>query len=122
MTKATLRGALAAFLVTGAMGLGGMPAHAADTPSFEIVSPQAGSTVSSPVQLKVAVSGAKIGKPTSGNDHLHVKVDDGKPTPVYNSDPMTLSLKPGQHTISVELAEPTHQPIGSWKTVKFTVR
>lgn len=103
------------------MVLAGLPAHAASEPSVEIVSPQAGSTVSSPVELKVVVTGAKIGKPTSGNDHLHVKVDDGKPTTAFSTDPIALKLAPGKHTVSVELAEPTHQPIGSWKTVEFTV-
>ncbi|TAM09424.1 MAG: hypothetical protein EPN72_01030 [Nevskiaceae bacterium] len=121
MAKVTLRRAAAAFLAAGTMALASLPAHAANTPSFEIISPQAGSTVSSPVELKVAVTGTKIGKPTSGYDHLHVKVDDGKPATVFNEEPVTLNLAPGKHTIGVELAEPTHQPIGSWKTVEFTV-
>lgn len=115
---------LAAALAAGVALAVGAPAtaFAAATPTFTIVSPQAGSTVSDPVKLEVAVTGTKIGTPSSGDDHLHVMVDGGEVQAVYKNRVMTLQLPPGKHTIGVDLAYPTHQPVLPWKYVDFTVR
>lgn len=115
-------GACAA-IVAGALLAGGLPVAAqAATPSFEIVSPKAGSTVSDPVKLDVAVTGVAIGTPSSGADHLHVSVDGGEAQPVYKNQVFSLKLAPGKHTIAVELAYPTHQAALPPKSVTFTVR
>lgn len=95
--------------------------HAA-TPSFTIVSPKADSTVTDPVKLDVQVQGTTIGTPSSGGDHLHVSVDGGEAQPVYKNHVLTYRLAPGRHTIGVELAYPTHQPVMPPKFVTFTVR
>ncbi|TAN08930.1 MAG: hypothetical protein EPN38_00005 [Rhodanobacteraceae bacterium] len=78
---------LAAGLATGALLACGLPVTAASaaTPTFTIVSPQAGSVVSDPVRLEVVVTGAKIGQPSTGEDHLHVMVDGGEVQAVYKN-------------------------------------
>lgn len=111
-----VRIAIAAILTCAA------PAAAfAATPTFTIVSPQAGSTVTDPVKLDIAVTGAEIGMPSSGNDHLHVKIDGGEVQAVYKNRVLSLQLPPGKHTIGVDLAYPTHEPVAPWKFVSFTV-
>lgn len=102
----------------------GLPATVlyAAAPTFAIVSPKAGSTVSDPVQLEVAVDGAGIGQPSSGDDHLHVMVDGGEVQAVYKNRILSLQLPPGKHSIGVDLAYPTHEPVSAWKFVDFTVR
>lgn len=100
------------------------PAFAASAakPSFTIVSPANGSTVSDPVQLRVAVHGVKIGKPSTGDDHLHVSVDGGEVQAVYHNHVMSLQLPKGKHTIGVDLAYPTHMPVLPWQYVTFNVQ
>ncbi|HEU0196393.1 MAG TPA: hypothetical protein VFQ88_04145 [Nevskiaceae bacterium] len=89
---------------------------------FSIESPTAGSTVADPVQLKIGVTGTRIGPPSSGYDHLHVRVDGGEVQAVYKNRTLELQLPPGKHRISVDLADPTHEPLLPWQTVTFTVR
>lgn len=101
-------------------GAAPLAAYAA-TPTFTIVSPKAGSTVADPVKLEIAVTGAAIGTPSSGDDHLHVMVDGGQVQAVYQNHVISLPLPPGKHTIGVDLAYPSHQPVAPWKFVDFTV-
>lgn len=128
-TIATIRSTARAWQLAAGLTVGvtlalGAPATtlAATTPTFTIVSPQAGSTVSDPVKLDVKVTGTQIGTPSSGDDHLHVMVDGGEVQAVYKNRVLTLQLPPGKHTIGVDLAYPTHQPVLPWKYVDFTVR
>ena len=90
--------------------------------SFAIASPISGTTVDSPMQLRIAVAGAKIGKPSDGLDHLHVKVDDGDVQAIYYPSAPTVLLSNGQHTIIVDLAGPDHQSLTPPKFVTFFVR
>ncbi len=90
--------------------------------SFAIASPISGTTVSSPVQLRVAVAGAKIGQPRDGLDHLHVTVDDGEIQAIYYPSASTVLLSRGQHTIVVDLAGPDHQSLTPPQYVTFFVR
>lgn len=114
--------ALAGLVAAAWLAGGGLHAAPAATPSVTIVSPTAGSTISDPVKLDIQVTGAEIGTPSSGNDHLHVTVDGGEPQAVYQNHVFSLQLPPGKHTIGVELAYPSHQPVAPWKFVAFTVR
>lgn len=111
----TLCGALVALAASGG-------ALAAEVPSFTIASPAAGAVVSSPVSVVVDVKGAQIGKPTDGLDHLHVSIDGGPAIAVYKNGPLSLPMKPGKHTVAVELAGPTHQPLEPPKRVAFSVK
>lgn len=90
--------------------------------SFSIVSPEAGSTVSSPVQLIVALTDSELGWPKTGQDHLHVSVDDGLPHAIYDNRALSFTVPPGKHMIGVDLAGPNHRSLLPPKYVTFTVR
>jgi len=105
-----------------ALALTAGSALAATVPSFTITAPTDRATVSSPVTVTVALTNAKLGKPTDGLDHLHISVDGGQPTPVYKDGPVTLPLAPGKHTVKVELSGPTHRTLLPPKSVTFTVK
>ncbi len=105
----------------GGPGLAG-PAGAASTPSFTITSPTNGATVSTPVAVVVTVRNATIGTPLMGMDHLHVSIDGGPQMAIYKPGPIDLPLPAGKHTISVELAGPTHEPLLPPKVIAITVR
>ena len=90
--------------------------------SFSIVSPEAGATVSSPVQLSVALTDPELGWPTTGQDHLHVSVDGGPPQAIYKNRVLSLSVPAGKHIIGVDLAGPNHRSLLPPKYVTFTVR
>ncbi|MEO6030946.1 MAG: hypothetical protein ABIP61_03415 [Burkholderiaceae bacterium] len=117
---------VAALALTSVMQSRGLKATSATTSrpaaSFAIASPTAGTTVSSPVQLRVAVTGAKIGRPSAGLDHLHVEVDDGDVQAIYDRSELTVPLPRGQHTIIVDLAGPDHQSLTPPQLVTFFVR
>ncbi|MEO6976260.1 MAG: hypothetical protein ABI144_10385 [Gallionella sp.] len=100
----------------------GSQAQAATAPSFSIVSPQAGTTVASPVTLEIGVQGAQIGRPVDGLDHLHISVDGGPELALYQNRRVAVPLPAGRHTLQVELAGPTHQALLPPKSVTFTVR
>jgi hypothetical protein len=90
--------------------------------SFSIVSPEAGTTVSSPIQLSVALTDTELGWPNTGQDHLHVSVDGGPPEAIYKNRVLNLSMPPGKHIIGVDLAGPNHRSLLPPKYVTFTVR
>lgn len=90
--------------------------------SFVIVSPEAGATVSSPVQLSVALTDTELGWPKTGQDHLHVSVDGGLPQAIYKNRVLSLSVPPGEHIIGVDLAGPNHRSLLPPKYVTVTVR
>ena len=74
------------------------------------------------MQLRIAVAGAKIGQPSDGLDHLHVKVDDGQLQAIYYPSAPTVLLSSGQHTIVVDLAGPDHRSLTPPQFVTFLVR
>lgn len=105
----------------GGVALSGA-AVAAELPTFAITAPAAGAVVGSPVSVVVDVKGARIGKPTDGLDHLHISVDGGPVIAVYKNGPISLPMPAGKHTVAVELAGPTHQPLEPPKSVAFSVK
>lgn len=113
---------LVGIAITAIFACAAPAAALAATPTFTIVSPQAGSTVTDPVKLAITVTGAAIGTPSSGDDHLHVTVDGGEVQAVYKNRVMSLQLPPGKHRIGVDLAYASHEPVAPWKFVEFTVR
>ena len=67
--------------------------------------------------------GGAYGTATSGTStgHLHYRLDGG---PVIATPVTRLSfheLSPGQHTITVMLASPSHAPLGPQQTLTFTI-
>ncbi len=101
--------------------LAGFPPAAAAA-DFSIVSPTDGAVLSSPVTLRITVTGAEVGYPTDGLDHLHVSLDGGPEVALYKNALVAIPVSPGRHTLSVELAGPTHAPLMAPKTVAFTVK
>lgn len=91
------------------------------TVAFEIVAPAEGATVQRPVRLELSLSGAEIGRPSDGLDHVHVAVDGGRARSIYEPGPIPLDLAPGKHTVMVEIAGPNHRALLPAKHVSFTV-
>jgi hypothetical protein len=71
-------------------------------------SPASGASVSSPVKLSFNVQGTKIGKPETGDMHLHVYVDQSKDYTILYSTTGEVNVPSGQHTLKVVLAQPNH--------------
>src|SRR5260370_28552737 len=97
-------------------------AFAQAKPSLSILSPQAGENVTStdiPVSIQVSnfsLSSADVGLPDKdGEGHIHVMLDGmnmGVLFNFYTSPTFTLpgqGMKPGQHTLTFDLASNTHE-------------
>lgn len=89
--------------------------------SISIVSPADGAQARSPVSLRFAVSGATLGLPQTGADHLHYSVDGGPVQALYAESQASLAVAPGQHTIYANVGGPDHQPLGPQTQTTFTV-
>jgi hypothetical protein len=72
------------------------------------VSPASGASVTSPVKLSFNVQGTKIGKPETGDMHLHVHVDQSTDYTILYSTSGEVKVPAGQHTLKVVLAQPNH--------------
>jgi hypothetical protein len=96
-------------------------AFAQAKPSFTVLTPRAGDTVTStdiPVSIQVSnfsLSGADVGLPDKdGEGHIHVMLDGmnmGVLFNFYTSPTFILpgqGMKPGQHTLTFDLASNTH--------------
>lgn len=90
--------------------------------SFRITSPVPGGSTGSPVPFRVELSGATLGLPTDGLDHLHISVDGGQTLAVYESPEPALNLAAGKHTLIAEVAGPDHRPLTAPQSVSFVVR
>ena len=140
---------LAIFMVAACGGDGGSegasesPSAAAAAPAAPkgaaatIAAPKAGK-VSSPVTLKMKATKVKIeeaGVVRKGAGHFHVMVDTkcvakGKVIPenakhVHYGDASKtakLKLKPGKHTLCLQLGTGEHKAFGKTDTVKITVK
>ena len=106
--------------------------------SVEIVAPEDGSTVSSPVTLEVSASGVEIAPAADaveGAAHYHAFVDvepvaEGEVVPTeegvifhFGSDTQELELEPGEHTVTVVLGDNSHTRLAdvAEASVTFTV-
>ena len=103
-------------------------APAARPDGVRFLSPETGATVTSPVHFRFGVDGMTIapaGDLTQGTGHHHIIVDGGpieKGTTVpadathihYGGGQIegTLTLEPGQHTITLQLADGSHVSYG----------
>lgn len=116
-----------ALLVAVLLAIGGAiltqsSGNQASEASFLITSPASEATVSSPVPWSVRLSGAQLGSPTDGLDHLHIAVDGGQTLAIYESPVPPLKLPPGRHVLMVELAGPDHRSLTATQSVSFVVR
>ena len=117
---------------------GGEQAQAPKGVAAAFVKPKNNTKVSSPVALKMTASKIKIeeaGVVRKGAGHFHVMVDTkcvatGKVIPedakhVHYGDASTsakLELKPGKHTLCLQVGNGAHKALGKTDTVKVTVK
>jgi uncharacterized protein YfaP (DUF2135 family) len=109
-------------------------------PAVHFVAPVDGTTVSNPIQVKMAVDGMKVmpaGELVAGTGHHHLIVD-GQPVPMGEAVPADkthlhfgkgqteteLALPPGQHTLTLQFADGKHQSYGPAlsQTIEITVK
>lgn len=93
--------------------------------TLTVLSPLPNTTITgSTVTVSAAVTGIKV-QTGSGFAHLHIKLDDGQVSHVYNTKPFTITgVKPGTHKVGVMLADnDTHTKIAGteYKTITITV-
>lgn len=129
MKTMILAGALAAFSLS-----------ALAAPEVSFVEPADGATVSSPVSVKMAVSGMTVqpaGKLVEGTGHHHLIIDGepvaaGTPVPAdaqhlhfgKGQTETSVELPPGKHTLTLQFADGLHQSYGPAmsKTIEIDVK
>jgi hypothetical protein len=88
-----------------ASGSGGGDAGAA---TVAFASPMSDAQVTSPVNVSFTVAGAKIGRPETGDMHLHVYVDNSSDYTILYAKDGQVNVPSGQHALKVVLAQPNH--------------
>lgn len=106
----------------------------------EFLAPANGDTVTSPVTIKMGVTGAEVkpaGALVAGTGHHHIIVDSEKvpagtavpsdPNHIHFGDGSTetqLELEPGEHTLMLQFADGMHRSYGEGAsaTIKVTVQ
>ncbi len=83
--------------------------------------PAAGAQVTSPVKVSFTVQGAKIGKPETGDMHLHVHVDGSSQYTILYTPDGQVNVPAGQHTLKAVLAQPNHTETSTTATRQVTV-
>jgi len=110
------------------------------TPEVSFLAPADGATVSSPVSVKMGVSGMAVepaGKLVEGTGHHHLIIDGepvatGTPVPAdaqhlhfgKGQTETTVELPPGKHTLTLQFADGLHQSYGPAmsKTIDIEVK
>jgi hypothetical protein len=93
--------------------------------TIAIASPADGATVSMPFEVQLD-SSVPIGKPDTGNHHVHLYFDTDRSAADYDivystTWQVTRDLAPGEHTIIAVLANPDHSLAGPTQTIHVTV-
>jgi len=83
--------------------------------------PAAGAMVTSPVNLSFTVQGTKVGKPETGDMHLHVYVDQSSDYTILYATSGQAKVPSGQHTLKVVLAQPNHTETSTTATRRVDV-
>lgn len=102
-----LLGAIA-LTVAGCASSGGTASGNPSAATVAFASPAPGAKVTSPVTVSFTVEGAKIGKPETGDMHLHVYVDHSSSYKILYATSGQVDVPAGQHTLRVVLAQPNH--------------
>lgn len=94
-------------------------------PTIAIATPADGAEVSIPFDVQLE-SNVPLGEPETGNHHAHLYFDTNTDSADYdivygNSWQVTRSLAPGQHRITVALANADHSLAGPTQTITVTV-
>jgi len=125
-------------ILAGALAAFSLSAFATSEVSF--VEPADGATVSSPVSVKMGVSGMTVqpaGKLVDGTGHHHLIIDGepvaaGTPVPAdaqhlhfgKGQTETAVELPPGKHTLTLQFADGLHQSYGPAmsKTIEIEVK
>lgn len=114
-----------------------------DDAAIFVTSPDAGTTVESPVEIEFEVEGvelAEAGEPAAGEGHAHVLVDQGCPAlgdtipgpsddaeadGIFHlgdgSSTIELDLESGDHELCAQLGDGAHQAFGATDELQLTV-
>lgn len=114
-----------------------------DDAAIFVASPDAGTTVESPVEIEFEVEGVELtaaGEPAIGEGHAHVLVDQGCPAPgdtlpgpsddaeadgIFHlgdgSSTIELDLEPGDHDLCAQLGDGAHRAFGATDELQLTV-
>lgn len=121
-----------ALLLVAAAGINAQAPAATTSPTFEIITPSEGQTLYGnkvPILFNVEnfeIVDYSVNKtPTAGQGHIHVWLDDAKPTAETAAkiieDTYTFSDIPyGKHTLTAELVNNNHQPLNPPQKVTVT--
>jgi hypothetical protein len=93
--------------------------------TIAIASPADGATVSIPFDVQLE-SSVPLGEPETGNHHAHLYFDTDTNAADYDivystTWQVTRDLAPGEHTITVALANPDHSLAGPTQQIHVTV-
>ena len=93
--------------------------------TIAIASPADGATVSIPFDVQLE-SSVPLGEPETGNHHAHLYFDTDTNAADYDiaygtTWQVTRDLAPGEHTITVALANPDHSLAGPTQEIHVTV-
>jgi hypothetical protein len=107
---------------SGGQAAGGSAAQGA---TIGFGAPQDGATVPIPFDVQLD-SSVPLGEPSTGNHHAHLYFDTGTDAADYDivygtSWQVTRQLAPGEHMITVALANPDHSLAGPTQEITVTV-
>ncbi len=121
--RRAIRVAIAAVLVASGI-IGVQAVRGSQGPAVGVAvaidSPAADATVTNPVHFTFTVTGATLGAPENGLDHLHLSLDGGPELGLYENS-LTSPIPAGRHTLTVELADAAHDSTGVSAESTFTV-
>jgi hypothetical protein len=111
-------------LVAGACNLAGAGGSASNA-TIGFVKPSDGAAVTIPFDVQLEAS-EPLGEPSTGQRHAHIYFDTGTDAADYDivygtTWTVTRQLTPGQHTLTVALANPDHSLAGPQQDITVTV-
>jgi hypothetical protein len=118
-------GLLASLALVAAACNAGSGAGGSSNASIGFVTPSDGATVSVPFDVQLEAS-EPLGEPSTGNRHAHIYFDTGTDAADYDivygtTWQVTRQLTPGQHKLTVALANPDHSLAGPTQEITITV-
>ncbi len=111
--------AIAGCASSGSSGSSGAQSGGGATVAF--AAPTGGAQVASPVKVRFNVQGTKIGRPETGDMHLHVHVDGSSQYTILYATDGQVDVPAGQHTLKAVLAQPNHTETSVSATQQVTV-
>jgi hypothetical protein len=116
---------IAVALIAAGCSVGAEDAADAEDATIGFVAPSDGSSVSIPFDVELEASEA-LDEPSTGNRHAHIYFDTGTDAADYDivygtAWEVTRELAPGDHTLTVALANPDHSLAGPTEEITVTV-